>query len=96
MDISRRAANVRDLNKTKIVLRNGITYTIGKEDVKISISGVELGRDMSSVFGGSDGIRTITFPAMVRTIRQGSFYNVKCLKSVVLNDGLEILGTDEY
>ena len=33
---------------------------------------------------------------MVRTIRQGSFYGVKSLVSVLLNEGLETLGTDEY
>ena len=35
------------------------------------------------------------FPEMVRSIRQGSFYGVKSLVSVVLNEGLEVLGTEE-
>ena len=50
---------------------------------------------MTTVFGGSDGIRTITFPSAVRAIRQGAFYKVESLRSVVLNEGLEALGTDE-
>ena len=32
---------------------------------------------------------------MVRTIRQGSFRGVKSLKSAILNEGIETLGTDE-
>ena len=50
---------------------------------------------MSKIFGGSDDVRTMIFPNMVRTVRQGSFYGVKFLVSVLLNEGLEVLGTDE-
>ena len=44
---------------------------------------------------GSWGIRTMIFPEMVKTVRQGAFRGVKSLKSVVLNEGLEVLGTDD-
>lgn len=33
---------------------------------------------------------------MVRTIRQKAFGKVESLRSVILNEGLEVLGTDEY
>ena len=61
-----------------------------------TISGVRFGRDMKKISGGPDDIRTIIFPNMVRTVRQGSFRGVKSLKSVILNEGLEVLGTEEH
>lgn len=51
---------------------------------------------MTEISGGSDGVRTIIFPTMVRTVRNELFYNVKTLRSVILNEGLDTLGTDEY
>ena len=48
------------------------------------------------MLGGSDGIRTIIFPEMVTTVRQGAFYRVKSLRSAVLNEDLETLGTHWY
>ena len=50
---------------------------------------------MKKVFGGPDDIRTIIFPNMIRTVRQGAFRGVKSLKSAILNEGLETLGTEE-
>ena len=73
-----------------------IRYTASKGEAKAAISGVEYGRNRETVFGGPDDIRTVIFPTMVRIIRQGSFYGIKSLRSVVLNEGLEALGTDEY
>ena len=35
-------------------------------------------------------------PQSVRTIRQGAFCKCESLRTVVLNEGLETLGTDEY
>ena len=93
--VPRRTANVRDLDETKTVSKNMITYTASKKELRTCISGVTFGRDMEKVFGGPDDIRTIIFPNMVRTIRQGSFRGVKSLVSVVLNEGLEVLGTEE-
>ena len=42
------------------------------------------------------GLESITMPKSVRTIHQGAFYKCASLKHVVLNKGLEMLGTDEY
>ena len=50
---------------------------------------------MRMLFGGSDGIRTIIFPSMLRIVYQSAFYSVKSLLSAVLNEGLEVLGTNE-
>ena len=88
-------ASVRDLDGTKTVPRNIIMYTASKRDVRTVVSGVEFGRDMKEIFGGPYDIRTIIFPNMVRTVRQGAFRDVKSLVSVVLNEGLETLGTEE-
>ena len=48
---------------------------------------------MWTVFGSSDGPGTAIFPTMGRTVRQDSFRKVKSLRSVVPNEGLEVLGT---
>ena len=50
---------------------------------------------MDNVLAGPDNVRTMTFPVTVRIVRQGSFHGITSLKSVVLNDGLGVLGTDE-
>ena len=72
-----------------------IGYSACKRELRTCISGVEFGRDMKMVFGGPGDVRTVTFPNMVRTVRQGSFHNVESLRSVTLNEGLETLGTEE-
>ena len=95
IEVPRRSASVRELDKTKTVRRNMIRYSAGKREPRACISGVEFGRDMKMVFGGPDDIRTIIFPKMVKIIRQGSFRDVESLRSVVLNEGLETLGTEE-
>ena len=94
--VPRRTASVRELDKTKTVPRNMIRYTASKKESRVHIFGIECSNDIRKIFGGPDDVRTIIFPAMVRTIRQGSFRDVKSLRSVVLNEGLETLGTDEH
>ena len=62
---------------------------------RIAVSGVEFDRHMRMLFGGPDGIRTIIFPSMLRTIKQSAFSQVGSLRKAVLNEGLEVLGTNE-
>lgn len=78
------------------VSRNIIIYTANERDAGLIISGVVFGRDMKKIYGGPDDIRTVIFPEMVRTVRQGAFNDLLFLRSVILNEGLETLGTDEY
>ena len=61
----------------------------------VCVSGVEFSRDARDILGGSDGVRTMAFSTTVRTVRQGSFSGAESLSSVILNEGLEVLGTDE-
>ena len=77
----------------KAVPRNVIRYTAGKGEARATISGIGYGRYMETVSGHPDGIRTMIFPATVRKVRQGLFCGMKSLVSVVLNEGLEALGT---
>ena len=42
------------------------------------------------------GLKTVEFPTSVRKIFQGAFYKCENLKTVKFNEGLEVLGTDEY
>ena len=67
----------------------------GRQELRITVSGAEFSRDARTVFGGPGDIRTMVFPNTVRAVRQGAFHSVKSLKSVVLNEGLETLGTDD-
>lgn len=61
---------------------------------RLFISGAQFSRDMKEVLGSLDVIRTIILPPMVRTVKQGAFYRSTVLRSAVLNEGLEVLGTD--
>ena len=67
--VPRRTADVRDLDEIKTVPRNMIMYTVSKKELRTCISGVEFGRDLKTIFGGPDDVRTVIFPEMVRTIR---------------------------
>ena len=42
------------------------------------------------------GLERVTFPRSLRVLAQATFAKCKSLKTVVLNEGLETLGTDEY
>ena len=92
--VPHRSAEVSDLNESKIVPVNRVQYVPGEEP-SIAVSGVEYSRNMEKIFGGTDDVLTMIFPDMVRSVRQGSFHGAKGLRSVVLNEGLEVLGTDE-
>ena len=59
---------------------------------QLFVSGMELGRSMSSIEEGAGNVRTLTFPSSVREVRSGIFTSNKSLGSVVLNEGLERLG----
>lgn len=41
------------------------------------------------------GLESVDFPASLRTVSQGSFFQCESLKSVKFAEGLETLGTDE-
>lgn len=69
IEVPRRTASVKDLRETKIIPKNRVTYAVGDEEQKITVSGTVFSRDMKIVFRGSDGIRTTIFPCMVRTVR---------------------------
>ena len=54
------------------------------------ISGARFSRDMEEVFKGGQS-RTFAFPQTVVVVREESFKNMKDLRSVKLNSGLELL-----
>lgn len=51
---------------------------------------------MKEIIRSAEGIRTVTLPETVRTVRQEAFYCIKSLLSAVLNENLEELGTEEH
>lgn len=51
---------------------------------------------MTEILVGSDKVRTIIFPRMIRIVKNELFYATETLRSVILNEGLEVLGVDEY
>ena len=62
---------------------------------KLAVSGVRFSRDMKEIIMSEDAIRTITSPKTVRAVRQKAFFKNHKLVSAVVNEGLEVLGTDE-
>ena len=63
---------------------------------QISVSGVAYSKNMIGISRSQNGIRTIVFPATVQVVRQAAFSLIASLRSAVLNEGLKVLGTDEY
>lgn len=84
----------------RTVRRNALIYQKDEESnelcVNLSVSGVQLDREVSEIFESLGSIRTIIFPATVRTVGQGVFFKNQALRSARLNEGLETLGADEY
>lgn len=93
--VPRRSANVRDLNETKTVPRNVVLYKPNERETRITISGLKYDRDMTKIFGGPKGVKTMICPKTIRAVRQGAFCKIKSLRSIVLNEGLEALGAEE-
>lgn len=90
-----RTKNIRYPNKIKTVPMSGIMCIACKEATMAVVSKTYFSRDMTTVLRCSEGIRTMTLPNVVRTIWPGSFCKVESLRSVVLNEGLEVLGKNE-
>ena len=42
------------------------------------------------------GVERVVLPASVRVVSQAAFASCGSLSAVVLNEGLEVLGTDDY
>ena len=93
-----RTMRIKRLNGYTSFPSSGITYARNPQtrtlSPRVGVSSTVFSRDVRTIFGGSDGIRTITFPTTVRTVRQGSFYKVQSLRAAVLNEDLETLGTE--
>ena len=67
----RTAAYVMGKDKTITRLSNTIRHARDaheKLQPRIAVSGVEFDRGMRLLFGGSDGIRTIIFPSMLKIV----------------------------
>ena len=98
--VPKRTARVRLIGETEVTSKNVLVCKKDERSQTLqtsaSVSGLLFGRDMREVLGAPNGLRTVIFPKMVRKICQGSFYDVRPLRSVILNEGLEALGTDEY
>ena len=45
---------------------------------------------------GCTGLKTFIAPRSLRTIAQGAFRKCEKLRHVILNDGLEVIGTNEH
>ena len=94
-----RTANIRDLDETKIFPSSEVRHARDAQkrpQPRIDISGVEFDRGMRTLFGSSEGIRTIIFPRTLKIVRQAAFCEIESLLKAVLNEGLETLGTDEF
>lgn len=79
--------------------RNAIIYQMRGEYGRVPrlfISGTELNRSMSVIVKGAESTKEVTFPGTTREARDGSFSEqnkkTRVLRSIVLNEGLEVLG----
>ena len=71
VEVPCRTANIRDLDEVITLPSNGVTYEINAQEMlqpRIAVSGVEFDRNMRVLFGGSEGVRTIIFPSILRTV----------------------------
>lgn len=62
-----------------------------EKTVQLFISEIEFSRDMVQVVRGAKNVKIITFPSTARKVLDQAFRNTS-LRSVILNEGLEILG----
>ena len=79
--------------------RNAIVYRPGRGDtgsLRLFVAGTELDRGVSAVVRVAARTKTMTFPGTTREARNSAFSGVyeelRALRSVVLNEGLEALG----
>lgn len=63
---------------------------------KSIVSGLEFDREMTEITRGPEASGTLTFPRTVKTVSEEAFVDTPCLKSVVLNEGLETLGPSAF
>ena len=63
-------------------------------EIIISVSGTKYNGCMAGILKGATGIRTITFPTTVREFVGEAFCEYASLRSAVLNEGLEKLGSN--
>lgn len=82
-------------NNVELVCSNSILYT-GSGRTRISAQRIEYDRAMAEISGCDSDTRTVIFPPGVRTLGQNAFLMKRSLRSAILNEGLEVLGTDEY
>ena len=75
---------------SQIVPINAVMYKAGaRSKTQLFVSDTEFDRNMSQVVKGSKN-KTITFPKTIRKACEYAFHSAS-LKSVVLNEGLEVL-----
>ena len=71
--VPHKTAGVRDPRGSKTVPKNGVRYARDARthslETRIGVSGAGFCRDMGTIFGGAEGIRTIVFPKTVKTAR---------------------------
>ena len=76
----------------KTIGRRSFCACSGLAGITLPAGLIEIGL---SAFSGS-GIENFVAPGSLQTIRQGAFAKCMHIKTVVLNEGLKTLGTDEY
>ena len=98
IELPRRTAIIRGLDEQRTVPASGIVYALDAEATKLlrtRVSNLEFDRAVTDVFEGPNELRTLTTPNTLRDVREYAFYDAAALRSVVLNPGLEALGTGD-
>ena len=98
VSVPRRTALVRIQDEQRRFTSNCVTYArdgAQKLGPRIIVSGNAFDRRVRTLSGGSDSARTLAFPPTVRSVENCVFHRATALLSIVLNEGLEELGTVE-
>ena len=73
-----------------------VMYNTNWHGLWLFVSETGFDRNMSWIARGEKNIRTISFPNTVREVEYNTFAGNQSLRSAVLNEGLEVLGTNGY
>ena len=99
VSVPRGTALVRIQDEQRRLSKNCVTYArdgAQKLGQMIIVSGNAFDRRVWTLSGGSDSARTLAFPPTIRDVAEKAFYKTKTFLSMILNEGLEELGTQKF
>lgn len=81
-----------DNQRDRAMPANMLVYKVGDDIISLFVSETEFIREMQDIIRGAEKTRTVRFPNTMKVTETAAFDGVESLRSVVLNEGLEVLG----